>query len=129
MGEIMKVTRKIAKIESNLFNTIYKYLELTIPLHKLDKSQIKLLTIMLYQYHNSKELDDIDKWAEIFSYVNKLKIREKLGDMSAGGFNNHLSQLRKKKVIKNNRVNPLFNPAIEKDSDTFEVIIRFNIKK
>ena len=125
----MNTTKKIAKIEASLFNTIYKYLEITIPLHKLQLSQVKLLAIILHQYHISTENDEIDKWAKIFEYDNRIKIRERLSDMSEGSFNNHLSHLRKKGVIKNNRVNPAYNPSIQKEADVFELVIRFNIKK
>ena len=126
----MKVTRKIATINTNLFNTIYTYLEMTMPLHKLKKSHIKLLTVILYQYHTSDETDEMDKWANIFTYENKVEIREKLGDISEANLNNQLSELRAKGAIskKVNRVTPAFNPAIQKDSETFEVIVRFNFK-
>lgn len=124
----MEVTRKIAKINTSLYNTIYKYLEITMPLHKLQLSHVKLLSHILYYYHISELKDEIDIWADVFGYNNRIKIREALGDISGPSFNNGLAQLRKKGVIKNNRVIPEFNPAITKGSEAFEIVIRFIIK-
>lgn len=128
MKEQEKTSRKIALFESNLRDTIRVYLLLTQPLHGIRKQGIEVLSLLLYFYHISEQEEDIDKWAEVFSYDTRIKIRTILGDMSEAIFNNQLTILRKKGAIKNNRVVPSFNPVIQKDSDVFELILRFKLK-
>jgi len=121
----MSSVSKLAVVKTDVRSAIYKYLEITIPFHKLIHSEMKAVATILYMYYLSEEKDEIDRWAEVFTYDNRVKIREKLGDMSVASFNNILSNLRRKGVIKNNRVNPVYNPSIKKDTKSFEVTIKF----
>lgn len=131
----MKITKKMAIFNTNLFQTLRLYLLLTQPLHKIKNQGVEVLCIILYLYHISEKELDRDKWDDVFSYENRIKMRvilgKKLGkDMTEATFNNHLSTLRKMKVIsKNNTVENRFNPVIAADADVFEMVLRFNLKR
>jgi hypothetical protein len=126
----MKISRKMAVIPADLKATLKWYFKLTQPLHGIKNQGIEVLTALLYAYHNTNnKLDEIDRWAEVFNYDTKIKIKDSLKNMNDATFNNHLSILRRKGAIINNRISPSFNPAINKETDAFEVILRFVIKK
>lgn len=126
----MEKKRRMALFDVDLKGMILWYLMLTKPLHNLRDQAIKVLTALIYSYHmTDSTLDEIDRWAEVFSYDNKLLIRKSLNDMSEFSLNNQLSILRKKGAIKNKRVAPSFNLPIDLNTETFDMILRFNITK
>lgn len=133
MGQIkrrinMKIDRKVAELEVNMYDAIFWYLKLTQPLNNLIKSEIKLVSIILYMYHVSDEKDIEKRWKNVFSYDNRIKMMEYM-DINSSSLNNHLTRLRQKDILINNKIIPNLNPFISKDSEMFEVILRFKIKK
>ena len=64
----------------------------------------------------------------VFDYDTKLKIREEI-EMSNPVFQNILTSLRKKKVLKENRIAPYYLLGIKEEDEAFELIFRFNLKK
>lgn len=125
----MKITRKIAEFPSSLKGAITMYLRLTQPLHHIKNQGIEVLSALLYEFHKTDyRKDEMTRWGEVFSYDTKVRIKEELGEMSDATFNNHLSALRKSgAILKPNRVAPSFNPLIQKDSEAFEIILRFKL--
>ena len=125
----MKEVTKVANLKAGLKETIRWYLKFTQPVNKLKDREIDVLTLIIYFYHISNQKDEHDKWAEVFNYDSKIKIRELLKLKNEYVFNNYLTALRKKGAIKNNRVVPAFNPNLEKDTEKFRIVINFDIFK
>lgn len=80
-----------------------QYLELMNPFVKLRGKELDVLAQLLYYNNKLKSIDEKHRWVVIFDYDNKQAIREELG-LSEASLNNNLSALRKKGMIKNNKV-------------------------
>lgn len=111
--------------------TVFMYwLEFLKPYHKLANKEVEALSILLYyRWELSKEVNNIalvDKL--LFSSEVRLKVREDLGGMKSGVFNNLLTTLRKKGVLsKDNKIIPALIPNIKPDSTGFKLIFDFEI--
>lgn len=111
--------------------TVFMYwLEFLKPYHKLANKEVEALSILLYyRWELSKEVSNIalvDKL--LFSSEVRLKVREDLGGMKSGVFNNLLTTLRKKGVLsKDNKIIPALIPNIRPDSTGFKLIFDFEI--
>ncbi len=111
--------------------TVFMYwLEFLKPYHKLANKEVEALSILLYyRWELSKEVNNIalvDKL--LFSSEIRLKVREDLGGMKSGVFNNLLTTLRKKGVLsKDNKIIPALIPNIRPDSTGFKLIFDFEI--
>jgi hypothetical protein len=90
--------------------------------------EIKILTLFLF-YHNKERKNfarEKDLWKHIFDYDTKLKIREEL-EIGNAVFQNILTSLRKKKVIKSNQIIPYFILNIKDEDEVFELIFRYKL--
>jgi len=111
--------------------TVFMYwLEFLKPYHKLANKEVEALSILLYyRWELSKEVSNValvDKL--LFSSEVRLKVREDLGGMKSGVFNNLLTTLRKKGVLsKDNKIIPALIPNIRPDSTGFKLIFDFEI--
>jgi len=111
--------------------TVFMYwLEFLKPYHKLANKEVEALSILLYyRWELSKEVNNIalvDKL--LFSSEIRLKVREDLGGMKSGVFNNLLTTLRKKGVLsKDNKIIPALIPNITPESVGFKLIFDFEI--
>tara|TARA_R100000541_G_scaffold38104_2_gene45916 strand:+ start:548 stop:931 length:384 start_codon:yes stop_codon:yes gene_type:complete len=111
--------------------TVFMYwLEFLKPYHKLANKEVEALSILLYyRWELSKEVNNIalvDKL--LFSSEIRLKVREDLGGMKSGVFNNLLTTLRKKGVLsKENKIIPALIPNITPESTGFKLIFDFEI--
>ena len=84
--------------------TFYRqYLEILNPLIKLRKRELDVLASLLRYNNQLLKVPEEHRWKIIFEYDTKTEIRTDL-NLSEAGMNNMLSALRKKKIIKNNRV-------------------------
>lgn len=80
-----------------------EYVELLNPVLRLRKRDLDVLSELL-QYNNKLlKIPPKERWNLIFNYDAKLEMSTKLG-MSRESFAMHLSNLRRKKVIINNKV-------------------------
>lgn len=79
------------------------YVELLNPIAKLRKKELDVLAQLLYYDNKYKSLEDKIRYKIIFDQDTKLEIREAL-NLSEASLNNNLSELRKKKVIKDNQI-------------------------
>jgi|SRR5690606_6013344 len=122
---------KMAQFNIDLRRLLEYYLKLTKPMHKLKDKEIDLTVAILMMYYS--ELDNFarrsDAWKKVFEYDTKILIMEELGIANLQVFNNYLTALRKKGVIKNNEVVPNYTPITELDTDIFELKFIFNIIK
>jgi hypothetical protein len=111
--------------------TVFMYwLEFLKPYHKLANKEVEALSILLYyRWELSKEVSNValvDKL--LFSSEVRLKVREDLGGMKSGVFNNLLTTLRKKGVLsKDNKIIPALIPNIRPESTGFKLIFDFEI--
>ena len=111
--------------------TVFMYwLEFLKPYHKLANKEVEALSILLYyRWELSKEVSNmalVDKL--LFSSEIRLKVREDLGGMKSGVFNNLLTTLRRKGVLsKDNKIIPALIPNINPNSTGFKLIFDFEI--
>ena len=89
------------KTSSSMFYR--QYLELLNPLIKLRGKELDVLAALLKYNNKLKDIPEEHRWKIIFEYDTKTDIRTELG-LSEARMNNNLSALRKKSIIKSNRV-------------------------
>ena len=123
---------KEANININIKDLFFKWLDITRSWHNLNNQQQQLLALLLYYHYLYKQEITNEKilWKIIFDYDTKMKIKEDDvfdNNLSDNSFNNLLSQLRKKKVVVDNKIAPRFIPEIDNKSKQFKVIFNFNI--
>lgn len=119
----------VANITTNFNGVISKWINFTHPFHKLTKQEQETLTALLIYYFKFKEtLDDEDIiWKMVFDYETKLEIQNMLGAKDYT-LQNTFSKLRKRNILKNNKVIKSYIPNIEKDSKNFKIVYNFTIK-
>lgn len=119
---------KIANINIKLKDLFFKWMEITKPFHKLTNQQQSVVALLLYYYYKYKEEITNNKilWKIIFDYDTKMLIKEELG-LEDAGFRNITHQLRKKKIIIDNKIASMYIPIIEKGNNNFKIIFNFNI--
>ena len=127
--------KKIANLNVSLKNLFFKWLDITRSFHKLNNQQQQVLALLLYYHYKFKNEITNDKilWKLIFDYDTKIKIREDaiFGEkgLSNSTLQNIFTILRKKQIIVDNKINPVFIPDISKNSKNFKIIFNFNIVK
>lgn len=119
---------KIANINIRLKGLFKQWLVITRVFHKLTEQQMSILALLLYYHYILKQDITNEKilWKMVFDYDTKLKIRNEL-NISDQAIQNTLNILRKKNIIKSNRITPTYIPELEKDSTNFKIIFNFNI--
>lgn len=90
-------------IKANITQSLKAYLQILNPVLKLKDKEIEVLSSFLSVWHNNKDKKDIDKL--LFSTPVRKMVRRSIG-MSEASFNNHITMLRKKKMIVNKKLNP-----------------------
>ncbi|MAH44671.1 hypothetical protein CMI37_02530 [Candidatus Pacearchaeota archaeon] len=80
-----------------------QYLELLNPLLRLRGKELDVLAEILYYNHKLEKIPEKHRWKLIFDYDTKTEICQKL-QLSDASLNNNLSALRKKGIIKKNKV-------------------------
>tara|TARA_R110000744_G_scaffold317439_1_gene424053 strand:+ start:23 stop:409 length:387 start_codon:yes stop_codon:yes gene_type:complete len=111
--------------------SIFRYwLEFLRPYHKLRTKEIEALSLLLYyRYELSRSIPDLEMVnVVLFSTQTRNKIREDLGGMKQKNFNNLLTSLRNKDIIKpGNKINHVLIPNMTEDG--FKLVFDFEIKK
>lgn len=120
---------KIATLNVTIKDFFRQWLLVTRHFHKMTEGEIDLAALLLfYHYEFQKDItNDSVVWKVVFDYDTKLKIREEL-DITDNILQNRLSQLRRKKVIVDNKVSSYFIPSVEEGAENFKVIFNYNIK-
>ena len=119
---------KIANINVSIKRMFKKWLELTKPFHGLTKQEINILSLLLYYNHIYKKdiVNETIRWKYVFDYDTRVKIKEEL-NIKSESFENALSRLRQKNVIKNGQITSLFIPELAQNSKIFRIIFNLNI--
>jgi len=123
------MNQRQALIRTTRKNFFKHWLSLTKPFHKLRPQEQDVLALLLYYYFEYKKdikRDDL-VWKMVFDYDTKMLMKEDLSGMKDVIFQNTLSSLRKKEVVKDKQVNPSFIPNITKDANNFNLIFKFEI--
>lgn len=89
----------IIPITVNKLNFYSNYLKCFNPVLKLKNREIQVLAKILDYYINYEPLEYSAKIALLYSMHTRKKIREEVG-MSEASFNNHLVQLKAKRMLK-----------------------------
>ena len=123
----MNKDEKVANINIRLKDFFFKWIEFTKPFHNLNTRQQSVLALLLY-YHYKLSFEITNNkilWKEVFDYDTKRLIYDEL-NITSGGLENLLSQLRKKNVIVNNKITPNYIPNIDNKSKGFKLTFNFN---
>lgn len=107
-----------------------QWLILTKPMHQLSKVNIKVLTEILKARErlSTKIIDNelLDK--VLFSTESRQEIMALLDNMEAERFNNILSDLRRNKVIIDNKLNPIFIPNIKPNAKAYRLLFELKFE-
>lgn len=123
---------KTANLNVKLKDLFFRWLDITKAFHKLNNQQQKVLALFLY-YHYLYRKDITNNkilWKIVFDYDTKMKIKEDAvfdEGLSDNALNNVLTILRKKKIIVNGQIAPLFIPDLDIKSKQFRIVFNFNI--
>lgn len=124
----MSKNEKVANINTNLKSFFRRWVQFTEPFHKLNNRQQQVLSLLLYYHYILKQEITNNKilWKEVFDYDTKVKIYSEL-EIHQTGLENILTQLRKKNVIMDNQISPVYIPDLDKNSKTFTIKYNFVI--
>ncbi len=123
---------KIANLNVKLKDLFFKWLDVTKAWHKLNNQQQQVLALLLYYHYRYKKDITNNKvlWRLLFDYDTKIKIKEDPvfeKELSDSALNNIFSILRKKKIIIDGEISPLYIPELASKSNNFKIIFNFNI--
>jgi len=119
---------KIANINVTLKDLFSRWLDITTTFHKLSKREKQVLALFLYYHYNFKLELTNNKiiWKMLFDYDTKMLIKQEL-NIKDTVFQNTLSSLRKKNVIKDNKIINAYIPEVDSKATSFKVIFNLNI--
>lgn len=119
---------KIANINVTLKGLFIRWLDITVTFHKLTDQERSVLALFLYYHYKfSRELTNTTiLWKMVFDYDTKMKIKEELS-MKDSVLQNVLTALRKKNVIKDNKIISTYIPQLERTSKSFKVVFNLNM--
>ncbi len=102
----------IIHIKSDIPKSMKAYLQILNPILKLKDKEIEVLSSFLAIWQSNKENKNIDK--TLFSTPVRKLVRKQI-NMSEASFNNHITMLRKKKMIIDKTINPSILKSITTD--------------
>lgn len=124
MGKINNVINVPSSTESKFFRYWLEFLK---PYHKLTDRETDVMASFLKQrFELSKVVSDqevLDKLT--MSEDTKRKVREECG-ITQAHFQVIMTKLKKSKMIDNGIINPKFIPRVEKDANTFQLLLLFD---
>ena len=100
-------------LKSNISQSLKAYIQILNPILKLKDKEIEVLSSFLSVWFKNKDNKDIDKL--LFSTPVRKMVRKSIG-MSEASFNNHITMLRKKDMIKDKFINKIILDNIKQDS-------------
>jgi len=92
----------IIPLKANIPQSFKAYLQVLNPVLKLKDKEIEVLSNFLSIWYKNKDNKNIDKL--LFSTPVRKMVRKSI-DMSEASFNNHITMLRKKKMIIGKSIN------------------------
>jgi len=93
----------IIPIKGDIPKSMKAYLQILNPVLKLKDKEIEVLSNFLSIWQSNKSKENLDKM--LFSTPVRKLVRKQIG-MSEASFNNHITMLRKKKMIVDKTINP-----------------------
>ena len=127
---MMKKPNNIVRVPCSLDKSFFRYWFMFLePFHKLTDREIDVITAFVKQrYELSKVIKDNDILDKVtMSEDTKKKVREEC-NMTLPHFQVIMGKLRKNKVIVNGKINPRFIPNINEETDTFQLLLLFELK-
>lgn len=125
----MKKPDSVVMVPGNIDSFFRKWFEFLEPFHKLTAREMDVATAFVKQrYELSKVITDpevLDR--EVMSEFTKKKVREEC-NITLPHFQVIMGKLRKNQIIVNGKLNPRFIPNVEKDSDSFKLLLYFKLK-
>lgn len=126
MERINNVITIPASKEGSFFRYWFEFLR---PFHKLTDREMDVISSFIrHRFELSKLVNDqglLDKLT--MSEDVKKKVREDC-KISQAHFQVIMTQLKKRKVIENGRINPRFIPNLDKDGNNFQLLLSFDLK-
>lgn len=119
----------VANITTNFNGLIRKWVAFTYPFHKLPTQEQETLTAILIFYFQFKKniKDENIIWKMVFDYDTRVKISNMINTKDYT-LQNNLTKLRKKNIIKDNKVVPNYIPNLEPDCKSFRILYNFTVK-
>ena len=119
----------IATIRTDFRGVLDKWINFTYPFHNLTLKEQSVLAALLYYYFIfKKDIKSEDVvWKMVFDYDTRMKIKQEL-DMKDYALQNNLTRLRKKKILKNNKIVKHYIPNIKWDAKSFKIVFNFILK-
>lgn len=120
----------IVRIPTSLDGKFFRFwFEFLKPFHNLTDREMDVVTLFAkHRYELSKKISDNDLLDRVLMGEDiKRKIREESG-VSLQYFQVIMSNLKKNKVIINNRLNPKFIPNITEDKGVFQLLLLFDLE-
>ena len=93
----------IIPLKGNVTQSFKAYIQILNPVLKLKDKEIEVLSNFLSIWYKNKSNANLDKL--LFSTPVRKMVRKSIG-MSEASFNNHITMLRKKKMIIDKTLNP-----------------------
>jgi hypothetical protein len=124
----MSKDEKVVTINVKLKSFFRNWVQFTQPFHKLRPQEQHLLSLLLFHHYRLRQEITNNKilWKELFDYDTKLSMYEEM-EIQSGALENLLSSLRKKKVILDGQISPVYIPEITKSTKKFTLTFNFNI--
>jgi len=114
----------IIPIHTDLAGFITSYLTVLNPVLKLKDMEVTILAAFLKVWYPNRTKEGIEDL--LFTTKVRKMVRESVG-ISEASFNNHITSLRKKKVMKGKTINPSILKSL--DSEKVEVTYQLTWKK
>tara|TARA_R100000734_G_C3263548_1_gene61507 strand:- start:39 stop:386 length:348 start_codon:yes stop_codon:yes gene_type:complete len=102
----------IIPITSDINKSLRAYLQVLNPVLKLKDKEIEVLSNFLSIWYKNKNNKDLNRL--LFSTPVRKMVRKSIG-MSEASFNNHITMLRKKKMIVDKKINSSILEAIKEE--------------
>lgn len=125
MGKANNVIVIPTSLEKGFFKYWFEFLR---PFHKLSDKEIEVMACLVkHRYLLSKSIINNELLDQIaMNDDTKRKVREECG-LQQTYFQMLMSRLRKKNMIIKGMINPKFIPRIEEGSDSFQLLLSFNL--
>lgn len=102
----------IIPIKSDITQSLKAYLQILNPVLKLKDKEIEVLSNFLSIWYKNQDNRDLSRL--LFSTPVRKMVRKSIG-MSEASFNNHITMLRKKKMIVDKKINSSILEAIKEE--------------
>ena len=102
----------IIPIKSDITQSSKAYLQILNPVLKLKDKEIEVLSNFLSIWYKNQDNRDLSRL--LFSTPVRKMVRKSIG-MSEASFNNHITMLRKKKMIVDKKINSSILEAIKEE--------------